>query len=215
MDIYQRMKGYFERTYASGRTPWPSTEPTPSVVRLLKRLNKTRRKGPVLDIGCGEGRHTLLFAQAGFPTYGFDYQPLALKKALERAKARKIKEGLAFVLADAHFPPFKPQSFDVLIDSGFFHHVRKSDWKRYLDHVTTLLKDGGSFHLTTFTTRFKHYPGEKRSRNWLVHRAHYDHFFRKADFQKIFGQAFEILEIEEERNGLHAFWHVLMKKRQR
>lgn len=213
MGIYERMRGFFERTYASGETPWPSTEPTASVVRLAKDLQKASRRGLVLDLGCGEGRHTFLFAKNGFKAYGLDYLPLPLKLALQRAKAQKLTKGFAFVLADAHLPPFKAKSFDVLIDSGFFHHVKKSDWKHYIRNITALLKDGGSFHLTAFSTRFKHYPGEKRSRNWLVHRNHYDRFFRKSDFQKIFGDRFEILRIEEERSGLHVFWNVLMRKK--
>jgi len=91
--------------------------------------------------------------------------------------------------------------------------VKKADWSRYLGGLTALLKLGGYFHLTAFSTRFKHYPGERRSRNWVVHRNHYDHFFRKADFARIFAKTFEVLEIDEERQALHAFWHVLLRKR--
>jgi hypothetical protein len=91
--------------------------------------------------------------------------------------------------------------------------VKKADWSRYLYGLAPLLKPDGYFHLTAFSTRFKHYRGERRTRNWVVHRNHYDHFFRKADFGRIFGKTFEILTIEEERQSLHAFWHVLMKKR--
>jgi len=100
-----------------------------------------------------------------------------------------------------------------VLDCGCFHHVKKADWSRYLAGLTVLLRPGGYLHLTTFSTRFKHYPGERRSRNWLVHRNHYDHFFRKADFARIFGKRYEILKIEEERQELHAFWHVLLRKR--
>jgi cyclopropane fatty-acyl-phospholipid synthase-like methyltransferase len=48
--------------------------------------------------------------------------------------------------------------------------VKKADWSRYLGGLAALLKPGGYFHLTAFSTRFKHYPGERRSRNWVVHR---------------------------------------------
>jgi hypothetical protein len=30
---------------------------------------------------------------------------------------------------------------------------------------------------------------------------------------RIFGKRYEILKIEEERQRLHAFWHVLLRKR--
>ena len=210
---YTRMKGFFEEAYLSTRTPWPSTQPTASVVRLARNLQNTSRKGRVLDLGCGEGRHTFLFARAGFESYGLDYLPLAVEKAREQAKAQELKTGYTFIVGDAFLPPFKPQSFDVLIDSGFFHHVKQSDWKAYCYHVTTLLKDESYFQLTVFSTRCQYYPGEQRTRNWSIHQGCYDHFFQQSDFQPIFGDWFDILELEEEHFGPRAFWNVLMQKK--
>lgn len=210
---YKRMQGFFEKAYRSARTPWPTTQPTASVVRLAKSLQNIGRKGRVLDLGCGEGRHTFLFARTGFETYGLDYLPIAVQKAQGQAQAQELKTGYTFIVGDAFLPPFKPQSFDVLIDSGFFHHVKQSDWKVYCHHVTALLKDESYFQLSVFSTRFQYYPGAKRSRNWVIHQGCYDHFFQQSDFQPIFGEWFDILELEEEHFGPQAFWNVLMQKK--
>ncbi|MFQ5883135.1 MAG: class I SAM-dependent methyltransferase [Candidatus Methylomirabilales bacterium] len=210
--IYERQKFFFRRAYEAGETPWPRLTPTPAVVRLAKRLRRERGRARVLDVGCGEGRHMICFAKEGHRAIGVDYEPLALRKACARADTHPVRPRLTFVLADAFRLPFRRDSFDALVDSGCFHHVKKADWSRYLRGLTALLRPGGYFHLTTFSTRFKHYPGEHRTRNWIVHRNHYDHFFRKADFAAIFGPRFDILTIEEERQSLHAFWHVLMRK---
>jgi cyclopropane fatty-acyl-phospholipid synthase-like methyltransferase len=210
---YKRMRGFFEKAYRSARTPWPSTQPTAAVVRLASDLQSRGRQGRVLDLGCGEGRHTLLFAKAGFETYGVDYLPLAVHKAREHAQAQELKTGYTFIVGDAFLPPFKPQSFDVLIDSGFFHHVKQADWTTYCHQVTTLLKDESYLQLSVFSARFQYAPGEKRSRNWAIHQGCYDHFFQQSDFQAIFGAWFDIFDIEEEQCGPRAFWHVLMRKR--
>ncbi len=211
--IYEQQKIFFRRAYEGEETPWPRFRPTPAVVRLAKRLRRERGRARVLDIGCGEGRHMICFGKEGHQAVGIDYEALALTKARARKEVQAMRSRLSFVLADAFRFPFFEGRFDAVVDSGVFHHVKKVDWSRYLKGLSALLKPGGYFHLTVFSTRFKHYPGERRTRNWVVHRNHYDHFFRKADFARIFGRAFEILRIEEERQSLHAFWHVLMKKR--
>jgi SAM-dependent methyltransferase len=210
---YKRMRTFFEKAYLSARTPWPSTQPTAALVRLARNLQNAGRKGRVLDLGCGTGRHTFLFARAGFETYGLDYLPLAIEKAREHAQAQELKSGYTFIVGDALLPPFRPQSFDVLIDSGFFHHVKQSDWQTYCQHVATLLKDASYLQLSVFSTWCQYAPGEKRSRHWTMHQGCYDHFFEPSDFQPIFGTWFDILELEEERCGRRAFWHVLMQKK--
>lgn len=213
--IYEQQKTFFRRAYEAGETPWPRVKPTPSVVRLAKRLKRERGHARVLDVGCGEGRHMICFGKEGHQAVGMDYEPLALQKAWARIDVRALRSHLRFIVADAFHLPFRQASFDGLVDSGVFHHVKKADWSRYLNGLTVLLKPGGYFHLTAFSTRFKHYPGERRTRNWIIHRNHYDHFFRKRDFDAIFGRYFDILAIDEERQSLHVFWHVLMRKRLR
>lgn len=153
----------------------------------------------------------LLFAKAGLLTVGLDYLAAPLRTVAQRAQEAGLAGRIRLLLGDALLPPFKPSSFDALVDCGIFHHVKQADWPIYFDRVLGLVKPGGYFHLTVFSTTFKHYPGERRTRNWQVHRNHYDHFFVKRDFARIFSDRCEILAIEEEHEGLNGFFHVLMR----
>ncbi len=213
MSIYLRQRRYFEEAYRTGEHGWPVEEPSGFVMDFLKQGEFPRGLLRVLDMGCGEGRHTLLFAREGWQAVGVDYEPLAVKRAKVFAKRKGIRNGFAFVLGDIFHLPFPSQSFDVLIDYGVLHHVRRSDTQSYLRSVVPLLKPRGYFLLSCFSTRFKHHPGERRRRNWLVHRGHYDRFFKKSDFFRIFGGDFSVLRLEEERQECYAFYHLLLRKR--
>jgi SAM-dependent methyltransferase len=211
MNIYQSQKSYFETAYRSGEHGWPVEGPSEPIIRFLNQFKKEKSSGRVLDIGCGEGRHTAFFAEQGYEAIGLDYQSLALERA--RRLTGNVKPHLHFVLGDVFHLPFAPEDFDVILDYGCLHHVRKRDTGAYLESVVPLLKPGGYFLLSCFSMRFKHHPGEKRSRDWLVHKGHYDRFFKKGSFKEIFGKEFEVVHLEEERQSLYAFYHVWMRKR--
>jgi SAM-dependent methyltransferase len=213
MGIYAAQRGYFHQAYLEGEHGWPVEGPSEPVVRFIGRFKKEHPSGRVLDIGCGEGRHTFLFAENGYAAVGLDYQPLAVARAREIAKRRGLASGFRFVLGDVFHLPFRADSFDVLLDYGCLHHVKKSDFGQYLRSVLPLLADGGHFLLCCFSTRFRHHPGEKRTRDWMVHRGHYDRFFRKDDFKRLFGEHFDIRSVEEERQELYAFFHVWMQRK--
>jgi len=214
MSLYAQQRRYFEHAYETGEHGWPTTEPTPFVVQSIRKLmrqGELSRKGRVLDLGCGEGRHTFACAEMGLVAIGLDYQPLAITRARSMPKAKRLRQSCHFLVGDAFHLPFKLETFDLIIDCGCFHHVKKTDTARYLQSVMPLLIPGGHFILSCFSWRFRHYAGEKRRRDWLVHRGHYDRFFKKPYFYEIFGDRFDVLRIEEEREGLYAFYQVLMR----
>ncbi len=64
---------------------------------------KLRKGAKVADIGCGLGASTILMAKA-YPNskfYGFDYHPLSIEKACERAKAAGAADRITFEAASA------------------------------------------------------------------------------------------------------------------
>jgi SAM-dependent methyltransferase len=214
--LYSTQRGYFKKAYQTGEHGWPVEGPSQPVKRFLRQhKHKKERSGErVLDIGCGEGRHTRLFSEKGYFSVGLDYQPLAIARAREIGKRRGMTRPVFFAIGDVFHLPFRAGAFGILLDYGCLHHVKKSDFGRYLKSVLSVLSDGGYFLLSCFSTRFRHHPGERRRRDWLVHRGHYDRFFRKSDFRALFGRDFDILSVEEERQELYAFYHVLMRKKQ-
>ncbi|HXC61609.1 MAG TPA: class I SAM-dependent methyltransferase [Nitrospiria bacterium] len=213
MDLYARQRRYFAGAYETGEHGWPTTEPSDFVVKVFKKIKPRLSRTRLLDIGCGEGRHTLLAARYGFHTVGLDYQPPAIHRALRFAKEQGVTTGFSFLIGDVFHLPFQEKSFDILIDFGCLHHVRKKDFSKYLDSILTLLGPGGYYVLSCFSTQFKHHAGERRTRDWLVHRGHYDRFFRKQDLNALFGRDFDQLDYNRERDGSYVFHQVLMRRK--
>ncbi len=214
MSVYTRQAAYFRDAYRRGEHGWPVEGPDPFLTGLLTRLGRRGVGGEALDLGCGEGRHAFFAAEQGYRVIGIDYEPLAIRRARALSAKHPGSAGrVRFQVADLFALPFRPESFDLVIDYGCLHHVTRGDTPRYREAVLPLLRPGGYFLLSCFSTKFKHHPGERRRRDWLVHRGHYDRFFRKGDFAAIFGDRCRLLDIKEERSGLQGFYHVAMQKR--
>jgi SAM-dependent methyltransferase len=209
-DIYAKQRQFFRKAYETGEHGWPEVEPTPHVVRWVRRLGAGTGRA-ALDLGCGEGRHSILLARRGYDVTAFDLEPLALRKA--RARVRKAGLQARFVSGDALDLRFPGAAFDLVLDYGCFHHVVTRDWPRYRRGIARVLKPGGHLLLSVFSTKFRHHPGEKRTRNWLVHRNHYDHFFTRSELRDAFAPDFRLQGIQEERDGLNGFLHALLQTR--
>jgi SAM-dependent methyltransferase len=207
--IYEKQKKFFKQAYQTGQHGWPETGPTPDVERLVKKLGPGRG-ATALDLGCGEGRHTILLARQGYAVTAFDLEPLALKKAREHVRKAGLKAD--YVAGDALRLKFGDGAFDVVLDYGCFHHVVTRDWPRYRREIARVLRPGGHLILSVFSTKFKHHPGERRTRNWLVHRNHYDHFFTRDEIRRAFAPAFAVRARLEERHGTEGFHHTLLQK---
>ncbi|WP_369145651.1 class I SAM-dependent methyltransferase [Streptomyces sp. R44] len=104
--------------------------------------------GRVLDLGCGPGRNALYLASAGFDVTAVDLSPTAVAWAEERAGDTGA-EGVRFVCGDA-FTAALDGPYDLVYDSGCFHHLPPHRRVSYLALLHRALAPGGHFALTAF-----------------------------------------------------------------
>ena len=112
---------------------------------------KNKQKMKILDLCCGEGRHSLIFAKKGHEVTGLDYTAGFLKVAKERAKKSRLK--IKFVKADMKETSqyFEKSNFDAVVslyNSFGFFDLRKDDLK-VLREVHKVLKSKGYFVINT------------------------------------------------------------------
>ena len=101
-------------------------------------------KGKVLDLACGSGRHSLLFARKGFNVTGIDLSENLLRVAETSAIREKLK--MQFIKADLRNIELT-EKFDLVVNLftsfGFFE--KDEDNFSIFRTASDLLKSGGYF----------------------------------------------------------------------
>jgi tellurite methyltransferase len=94
----------------------------------------------VLDLGCGVGRHALLFAEQGFAVEAIDGATAGLDFACREAAVRGLR--LSLRQADADALPFADESFDYVLSWNVIFHGTMGDVGRRLAEIWRVLKPG-------------------------------------------------------------------------
>jgi len=99
-----------------------------------------------LDVGCGLGRNSRWLAAQGFTTTGVDIAPHTLERAAERSE----EEAVAYVRRDFIRAGSSGDCFDLVYDSGCFHHLAPHRRISYMQALRAALAPGGLFGICTF-----------------------------------------------------------------
>ena len=114
--------------------------------RVITKLNGNPKN--ILELGCGNGI-TTGFIVKKFPEsriVALDYDP----DQIEIAKRKKV-DNVEFIVGDASDLKFKDQTFDMVIESLAFHHVK--DYKKAIKEVYRVLRKGGQFIVFDIATK--------------------------------------------------------------
>lgn len=99
-----------------------------------------------LDLGCGLGRHTVLFASNGSDTYGFDISSDGLNKTKEWLDSLGLKANL--VEGDMLSLPYTDELFDSILCRNVISHQDTCGVKKIIGELKRVLKPGGECYLT-------------------------------------------------------------------
>ncbi|SED37636.1 Methyltransferase domain-containing protein [Streptomyces sp. 3213] len=142
---------WWDGFYADRSKPVPFfvAKPDESLVGYLDR-GLIPGGGRALDLGCGPGRNALQLAARGFEVDGVDLSPTAVAWAEERARDAGVRVrfhcGDAFALVGTELSG----PYDLVHDSGCFHHLPPHRRISYLALLDQVLAPGGHFALTCF-----------------------------------------------------------------
>ncbi|MEV4329074.1 class I SAM-dependent methyltransferase [Streptomyces sp. NPDC049597] len=127
--------------------PFFVAKPDESLVSYLDR-GLLPARGRALDLGCGPGRNAVRLAAAGFRVDAVDLSPTAVAWGEERARGAGVD--VRFVRGDAFHTAEVAGPYDLVLDSGCFHHLPPHRRVSYLALLDRVLAPGGHFALTCF-----------------------------------------------------------------
>ncbi|MFJ8748445.1 class I SAM-dependent methyltransferase [Streptomyces sp. NPDC102441] len=106
--------------------------------------------GRALDLGCGPGRNALWLSSRGFEVDAVDLSPGAVAWAKERAQ--EAGADIRFHCGDAFAEGAPSGPYDLINDSGCFHHLPPHRRVSYLQLVERSLAPGGHLALSCFAS---------------------------------------------------------------
>jgi SAM-dependent methyltransferase len=104
--------------------------------------------GRVLELGCGHGRNAIYLAGLGCSVDAVDFSAHAIEQA--RLRAEQAGRRVRFWCSSIFDAGFTDGSYDLVYDSGCFHHLPPHRRKSYVELVHRALKPGGSYGLVCF-----------------------------------------------------------------
>ncbi|BBC33454.1 hypothetical protein SGFS_047480 [Streptomyces graminofaciens] len=144
---------WWDGFYADRSRPVPFfvSKPDENLVSYLDR-GLVPPRGRALDLGCGPGRNALHLAARGYRVDAIDLSPTAIAWAGERVAeaGEQAASAIRFHCGNAFTSTALTGPYDLIHDSGCFHHLPPHRRVSYLALLDRLLAPGGHFSLTCF-----------------------------------------------------------------
>ena len=140
-----RFTTYYEEASLSDATRQRFALVKQKIDAMLLKAGRARERLEVVDIGCGAGTQSLMWAESGHRVSSIDINaPL-----VEIAKKRFAEKGLnaRFDVGTATSLPYPDGSFDVVLIPELLEHVE--DWQAVLDEAVRVLRARGIIYLST------------------------------------------------------------------
>jgi tellurite methyltransferase len=112
------MSKYYDDKYGAEAFYW-GKRPS-SMARIFFQKFPPFEDQKLLDVGCGEGRDSIFFAQNGYQVTGFDSSSEGVKKS--SAKANQLDLNIEFFQADILEYRLE-DSYDAIFASGALHYI--------------------------------------------------------------------------------------------
>ncbi len=174
------LKLRWDMQYSVHASSWDIDEPPRELVEMVEggRIAPCR----ALDVGCGTGNSTIYLASKGFDSVGIDVSSVAIRRAKEKAARRSANCRFYMMnLLDAKtVSNVIKDSFDLVMDHGCFHNMRRKDRRLYLHFLRSLTRPGSTYLLWSF------HPGSRKLWRHIC--------IDPEEVRELFSQDFKLLE---------------------
>lgn len=146
------------------------------IAGLITKTLDLPKESKVLDLACGNGRHSVFFAKKGFDVLGIDLSHYLVKEAKKNLRTDYFKwaKRLRFEIGDMRRIGYK-NKFDLVVNlfSSFGYFEQDSENFKVLKSISLSLKKNGYFFFDFLNEQYlrKHlvnYDITKRNRNIVI-----------------------------------------------
>lgn len=172
---------------------------------LLNRW-KSQNKKYFLDLGCGLGRHSILFGKNGFNVSCFDIST----EAINRTKKWAEKENLKFdyKVGDMIKLPYNNEQFDCIYCRNVISHTDTEGMEKIIKEIERVMKHDGECYFTlgskdSWGFKQEDWPlVDENTRLRMEEGPEYrvPHFYADYDLVKKLVKDFKIIDIHQEIN---------------
>lgn len=173
------------------------TEPALHVKNFLKG-----KKGKILDLGSGTGRHLKKIPRGKM--YLVDFSEEMIKLAKKRAKEKKIDA--EFFVSNLTKLPFENDFFDSAIAIAVLHCIKgEKNREKAVKELFRVLKKGAQVDISVWNKNSKKFKNSPKERfvKWRDKGSRYYYLFDTKEIYKLFEKAgFKIISKEEPQRNI-------------
>ena len=199
----------------SSKTDMFGTDASVPAQKAAKRFKK-EGKTKILELGGGQGRDTIFFAQNGFEVYVLDYCKSAVEAINTKAKKMNLSNSINVKCHDLREPlPFSAEVFDACYSHMLYCMAFTTSELEFLsDEINRILNPNGLNIYTARNTNDADYgTGVHRGEDMYEVGGFIVHFFSEKKVEHL-TKGFKIVDIDEfEEGGLpRKLFQVTLKK---
>ena len=167
----------------------------PSLFASAMLENYMEQGNSLVELGCGNGRDSLYFAENGMNVTGIDASEVAIQKLQQRSTNHCIFICDDFVNAEAIYQI----QYDYCYSRFTLHAINEEQEAQILDKAYKMLKSNGYLFIEARSVRDEKFgKGQEVEKNAYIYDGHYRRFIDPEELKcKLENIGFTIVEIEE------------------
>ena len=199
--ILDKQTLHWEKYYISNPETF-GVSPSAAAIKAAETFNKEGITN-ILELGAGQGRDALFFAQEGFHIQVLDYSQTGIDNIIKKAKTLGVDKLITGKIHDVRDPfPFTDEKF-----GGCFSHMlycmalTTKELKFLSDEIHRVLKNGGvNIYTVRHTGDGDYKNGIHRGEDLYENDGFIVHFFSKEKVKQL-SNGFDIVNIENFEEG--------------
>lgn len=184
---------YYKNQFAQNRMEGGMESPSLFARAMLE--NYMEKGNALVELGCGNGRDSLYFAENGMNVTGIDVSEVAIRELQKRNTNHCIFICDDFVNAEAIYQI----QYDYCYSRFTLHAINAEQEAQILDKAYKMLKSKGFLFIEARSIRDEKYgKGQEVEKNAYIHDGHYRRFIDPVELKgKLENLGFAIVEMEE------------------